>query len=265
MVTIGVTQWSLDRSGVDSLFDAAELGFKAIHIDAGSFENGELIDNSRLQRAYSQAELDTGVKIGAIAPGYLNSYGITSPPESRDAERCWDLTRIAIDAAVQMNVSLVYIPSFRLSEMHTEEDIKRTAVFIQKACLYATPYDLMLATENTLGVEGNLKLLNEVAHPKFHILFDTLNPIYWGHNPVDLLNHLWPNIASQIHVKDGANGGMGNAILGTGQANFAETGRTLVSLGFDGILISENDYCGERRIFAARDIAVLQALFQPVA
>jgi hypothetical protein len=55
---------------------------------------------------------------------------------------------------------------------------------------------------------------------------------------------------------------MGNAILGTGQGNFSEIGNTLVSHRFDGILISENDYCGDRRIFAAQDIAVLNALFQ---
>jgi hypothetical protein len=95
-------------------------------------------------------------------------------------------------------------------------------------------------------------------------LIDTLNPVFWGHDQ-DLLNQLWPHIAPQIHVKDGIDGGMGNAILGTGQASFAETGRILASRGFDGILISENDYCGNRRKFATQDIAVIHALFKPVA
>ena len=69
----------------------------------------------------------------------------------------------------------------------------------------------------------------------------------------------------KIHVKDGINGGMGNAILGTGQAGFAETGRLLASRGFDGFLISENDYCGDRRGYAAQDMAVIHALFTTVA
>ncbi|RPI80176.1 MAG: sugar phosphate isomerase/epimerase [Chloroflexi bacterium] len=262
MVTIGVTQWSLDRSGADSLLDAADLGFKVIHIDAGALDGGMLLDDTRLQKAYSEAELESGVKIGAIAPSSLSQYGITSPPGSQNANRCWELMRIAIDAAVQMNVELVFIPSFRASEIHTEVDFERTSIFLRKACEYAASSKLLVATENTLGVDGNLKLLNEVAHPKLRILMDTLNPLYWDHNPVDLLNQLWPHIAPQIHVKDGINGGMGNAILGTGQGNFSEIGNTLVSHGFDGILISENDYCGDRRIFAAQDIAVLNALFQ---
>lgn len=261
MVTFGVTQWSLDRSGADALFDAAELGFKVIHIDAGALDAGMLLDDIRLQKAYSEAELDSGVKIGAIAPSSLSEYGITSTPGSKNANRCWDLMRLAIDAAVQMNVGLVFIPSFRASEIRSEDDLVRTTIFLKKACDYASPYDLLLATENTLGVDGNLRLIKDVAHPKLRILMDTLNPIYWGHDPVDLLNQLWPHIASQIHVKDGVNGGMGNAILGAGQGSFSQIGNTLVSQGFDGILISENDYCGARRIFAAQDIAVLNALF----
>jgi sugar phosphate isomerase/epimerase len=265
MITIGVTQWSLDRSGVDALFDAAELGFKVIHIDAGAIEGDSLLNNPRLQKAYTQAEQDSGIKIVAIAPGSLNDYGITSPLESRDANRCWDLIRIAIDAAVQMSVDLVFIPSFRHSEIRTEDDFERTTHFLQRACQYAGSTDLSLATENTLGVAGNLRLLNEVAHPNLRILIDTLNPVFWGHDPQDLLNQLWPHIAPQIHVKDGIDGGMGNAILGTGQASFAETGRILASRGFDGILISENDYCGNRRKFATQDIAVIHALFKPVA
>lgn len=262
MVTIGVTQWSVDGNGVDTLFNAGQLGFKMIHIDAGALGGDLLLNDTRLQKAYSQAEVDSGVKIGAIAPGYLNEYGITSPTGSLNASRCWDLMRIAIDAAVEMNVGLVFIPSFRASEICTEDDFKRTTAFLQKACDYADPYDLRVATENTLGVNGNLQLIREVAHPKFRILIDTLNPVLWGHNPVDLLNQLWPHIAPQIHVKDGINGEMGNAVLGAGEGNFAETGRTLVSLGFDGILISENDYCGERSIFAAQDISTIQKLFE---
>lgn len=264
MVRIGVTQWSLDRRGVDAVYHAATLGFSAIHLDTGDLASDLLLDKTTLQQAYCQAAQEAGVEIAALAPGFLNDYGLISPPDSDNARRCWQLLRIAIDAAAQMKVKLVFVPSFRASEIHTEHDLLRTAEVLHTACVYAANHDLLLATENTLGVSGNLKLMEAVGHPKFRILIDTLNPVLWGHNTTALIEGLWPYICNQIHAKDGIKGEMGNAILGTGQAGFTESAGRLRSLGFDGRVISENDYRSEREINAARDIAVIAELFRQV-
>jgi hypothetical protein len=56
---------------------------------------------------------------------------------------------------------------------------------------------------------------------------------------------------------------MGNATLGQGDAGFSATADSLLRNGFAGALISENDYHGERRALAARDLAVLTELFGP--
>ncbi len=103
MVKVGVTQWSPDGYGVETIYNATVLGFTAIQIDVGSFESDLLLDDTKLQKAYSQAAQDTGVKISAIAPGSLNDYGLTSPAGSVNANRCWNLIRIANEAAIQMN------------------------------------------------------------------------------------------------------------------------------------------------------------------
>ena len=49
---------------------------------------------------------------------------------------------------------------------------------------------------------------------------------------------------------------MGNAALGDGQAGIEATVAVLQAHGFEGSLISENDYAGEAAGGAARDIAV---------
>ena len=261
MIRLGITQWSVDSPGVDSLHHAARLGFSAIHIDAGRLGSDQLLDNAILQQAYKQAAADTGVKIGAIAASALIEYGLTGPAGSENAKKCWELIKISIEAASQMKVGCIFFPSFGASEIHTEKDLLRTAEFFHQACVYAENRDLHIATENTLSASEQLKLIKAVDHPKFQILIDTLNPILWGHDPNELVENLWPYLSDQLHVKDGFDGKMGNAVLGTGDAGFLETAQTLVERGYNGVLISENDYCGEREIYAARDIAVISELF----
>jgi sugar phosphate isomerase/epimerase len=70
-----------------------------------------------------------------------------------------------------------------------------------------------------------------------------------------------PHLANQVHVKDGRDGRMGNTPLGDGEAGFAATIAALKAHGFDGSLISENDYSGEAAGRAAQDVALLTGSF----
>jgi sugar phosphate isomerase/epimerase len=149
--------------------------------------------------------------------------------------------------------------------MRAEQDLQHTAEVLQAACDQAAPYALTLATENTLGLEDNLKLLAAVGRPNLRVLLDTQNPFMWGHAVPALVAGLWPHLSDQVHVKDGLGAEMGNAVLGQGEAGFLETAQALRARAFDGWLISENDYHGERRSLAARDIAVLAGLFDLTA
>jgi sugar phosphate isomerase/epimerase len=262
MVTIGVTQWSLDRPGAEALHQAAGLGFAAIHIDAGEVGGEMLLDDAGLRDRYRQAAEDTGVQIRAIAPGYLNDYGPVSPAGSDNARKCRDIIRIAIDAAVDLSVPLVFLPSFRAGEIRDERDLARSAEVLQEACDYAAGRPLALATENTLDAAGNLKLLEAVSRPNLYVLLDMQNPPLWGHDAAGLVRAVWPRLIHQVHAKDGTGGQMGNALLGEGEGHFLETAHTLRSLGFDGAVISENDYHGRRSANAARDIEAMIAAFK---
>jgi sugar phosphate isomerase/epimerase len=202
------------------------------------------------------------VQILAVAPGYLNDYGPVSPAGSDNARKCRDIIRVAIDAAADLSVPLVFLPSFRAGEIRDERDLARTAEVLQEACEYAAGRPLALATENTLDAAGNLKLLEAVSRPNLYVLLDTQNPPLWGHDASALVRETWPRLIHQIHAKDGTGGQMGNALLGEGEGHFHETARTLRSRGFDGVVISENDYHGERSANAARDIRTLIEAFK---
>jgi sugar phosphate isomerase/epimerase len=221
------------------------------------------MDDEAVCDGYLRASHETGTAITAISPGDLNDLGLTSPPGSRNARDCVVTTRIAIDAAVEMHVPLVFLPSFRAGEICTQADLRQTAEMLADACEYVAGRPVTIATENTLDAEGNLRLLAAAGRPELRVLLDTQNPALWGHVVADMVETLWRHLADQVHVKDGRDGQMGTAVLGEGQSGFPETARTLRKRGFAGTLISENDYHGERSRYATMDIAAMIAAFGP--
>jgi 2-epi-5-epi-valiolone 7-phosphate 2-epimerase len=240
---------------------AATLGFQGIHLSSGDLDGSFRLDDQVLREAYVDAARASGGTLDAVAGGDLNDLGLTSAAGSPEAERCEATIRLAIDAAADMHVPLVFLPSFRAGEIRDDADLHRTATVLASACDYVGGRPVTIATENTLGVDGNLELLRLSGRPGLRILLDTQNPSLWGHDVAAMIEPLWPYLTDQIHVKDGRAGKMGNAILGDGDAAFATTARELVARGYRGSMISENDYHGARAAAAKRDIAVLDAAF----
>jgi sugar phosphate isomerase/epimerase len=258
---IGVTAWSVAGRGPAAVHRAADLGFETVHIDSGELDGDLRLDDDAVRERYLRACRERGVTIGAVAGGDLNELGLTSPAGSRAASRCWDSVRIAIDAAVEMLVPVVFLPSFRAGEIRDDAGLRRTADVLAAACAYVGERRVTVATENTLDAEGNLRLLREAARPELRILLDTQNPALWGHSVPTLVDALWAHLATEVHVKDGVDGSMGNAVLGEGSSEFMATAIALRRHGYGGALVSENDYHGARSANARRDIAVLTAAF----
>ena len=260
-IAFGVTAWSLDGQGPDTVSRAAGLGFETIHLDSGELDGDLRLDDDAVRERYVRASRTCGIAIGAIAGGDLNDLGLTSPAGSRNARRCWDSIRIAIDAAVDMEVPVVFLPSFRAGEIKDDSGLRRTGEVLADACDYAHGGPVTIATENTLSIDGNLRLLESAARPGLRILLDTQNPALWGHPVAPMVDALWPYLCEQVHVKDGLDGAMGDAVLGEGGSDFASTATALRRHRFEGSLVSENDYHGPRSENAQRDLAVLAAAF----
>jgi L-ribulose-5-phosphate 3-epimerase len=241
------------------VYQAADLGFTAMHIDSGDLDGALRLDDDAVRESYRKACTETGVTIAAIAGGELNDLGLTSAPGTRNADKCRTSIRIAIDAAVDLGVPVVFLPSFRVGEIRDEADLRRTAEVLAEACDYAADRPVTIATENTLGAEANLRLLAAAGRSALRILLDTQNPYLWGHPVAPMVDALWPHMVDQVHVKDGRDGIMGDAALGEGESDFADTAAALRRLGFAGTAISENDYHGDRSVLAGRDIATVVA------
>jgi sugar phosphate isomerase/epimerase len=249
---IGVAQWCLDRNGPEALYRAAELGLSALHIDA---EESGL---ASVRQAYLRAARETGVEITAIGINAMNDWEPAGFQAGTASEKAWAAIRAAIEAADLMKVRLVYLPSFERAEIRTKGDLARTADALRMACDYARVTPVMIATENTLGLDDNLRLVQTVNDARLRVLIDSLNPVLWGHDMPSLIEGLWPFLCDQFHAKDGRHGAMGNCPLDQGEAKFAATAATLQRLGFTGDVILENEYgqCAKQRL--AEDIATVK-------
>lgn len=261
MLSIGVAQWSLDRFGVATVGRAAELGFDSMHLDVRSLEEDNCLLVPEWRRRFSAAASEAAIQLTALATNAIEDIGPLSDPQSAPARRCRDIIHGAIDAAVEMCVPVVYVPSFHLAEIRTGADLDRTADLLHDACCFAEKTTILIATENTLNAVGNSELVSRVGHPRLRVLVDTYNTFLWGHDVCDLIGAVRTSMCDQVHVKDGRDGIMGNAPLGGGEGNFAEASRCLLDSGFNGTIVCENDYRVDAEDRARRDIRAIRRLF----
>jgi len=135
-----------------------------------------------------------------------------------------------------------------------------TAKRIALACEAARQWPhICVATENGLGADGNRHLVGLVDDPLLRILFDTQNPTLWGHDAAYMVRDLRDVLATHVHVKDGSNGIMGNAPIGTGGADVERTLRRLADASFVTGWILENEY-HDVQAGLRRDMEILRRL-----
>ena len=249
---IGVAQWCLDVDGVASLDRAAEFGLSALHVSGGAV----LFEDASLQAEYVGASRRTGVRMTMLSLNcVLRSGSLMEQETRRHVARTFEA---AIRAAVNMGIGIVYLPSFVDLEIKTEQELQLTADILGEACRFAADKPVLVATENSLGVEELEQLFESVGEPNFRLFFDTQNPILWNHDPVKIIRRFSDRMCDQVHIKDGIDGQMGNAPLFEGQGRLTETIAVLNEVGFSGDLVLENYSQTDADINLPRDIAALR-------
>lgn len=251
-MNIGVTQWTLDKQGVAGLARASELGFNALQLGAG------MVDDSNLSE-YLSASQETGIKLLSIGVNSANNISLLGSASDRDKGIAF--IEQAIVRAKALSIPLVYVPAFGASEMKTDADIKTTAHILSDLATHAAEQGIEFASENTLNAPQQLELLALADNPNLKLFFDTQNPVLWGHDSAQLVIDLKDQLCSQLHLKDGKDGQMGNSLLGEGEAKFFETVKAIKKLERDFVFISETDYSIDAELRAAKDIATIRQVF----
>ncbi len=261
MIYLGIAAWCLDTPGFNALLRAADFGLSSVQIDVGIPGNNYYLGNPEVIDAYRRFSEKNEVAIVGIGAKFVNDMGMTNNIGTQADHNCQALIATTIDAAIALGTPFIFFPSFRKSEICNENDLFNTARLLKQACIQAAPHGIEIGSENSLGCNGNRKLIGMVEENNFRILIDSYNPVIFGHNVSSILEELTPYIAKQVHVKDGIGGRMGSAQLGTGEGRFFETMKTLKSLNFEGMILLENKYLVDTERRVTEDLAVLARLF----
>lgn len=230
----GICQWNLPVKGPSGCYEIAKLGLDGMELEF----NEELIEKLP---EYQKAAAETGMKFPTIG---MNIFCDNSYIEEGSGSFFEEQIKKALMCAEALKVKVLQIPAFGKSDISTEEELKIAARNLKRACELATPYGILIGTENALNAEKNRKLFRLVNHPGLRFYFDNQN--LWrmkGLSCREVLETMKNNIV-EAHAKDS------RIILkkqrwkalGLGDAEYQSSMDFLKANGFDGWIHLENDY-----------------------
>ena len=258
MITIGICQWMLDTLGVAAVQRASELGFPAMQIGVRSMDAFHEMRDPAVQAAYLEAAAAHHIDIVGMSLGIFNQIALHDTAQSYTV---WEILSQMIDAAVAMNINLIYCPSYGHGVISNDDELARTAAMFRRACDHVGDRPLLIATENSLNAAGHRRLVGQVNHSNMRVLIDAYNPVVYGENPAVMIRELQDILCDQFHAKDGRDRQGGTEPIGQGDGDFAAAVQALKDIGFSGYVVCENDYTVETDTRAKADLATLQKLF----
>ena len=239
---LGICEWSLPVTGPGSVRMASDLGFEGLALPVGVYETGYCLGNKYIQRCYLDEAKHYNIRFTSLSVADVWRFCMYGQEGSEERKVADQAVKIAIDAAADMEIPLVFIPCVGKSDISDEDTMQRAAARFQQICDYAKPKEVTVCCENVLDARNNRKLIELVSKDNFKIYFDTQNPNgYHGHDCAAIIRELGANLA-ETHVKDGTAGQIGTALIGEGTSDFASSMAALKEIGYDGYLVSENNY-----------------------
>lgn len=269
-VKYGLCEWSSPIQGPYICKFVKELGLDGIELAQGDYEHSFPMSNPYIQDVYLEEAAKYGIEFSAIAVNCLDYYGMTRPEGTIEKQVALMAIEKAVETARRMKLPLVQIPAFGKSDIHTEADFYEVAGCLKYACRLALEDGIMVASENALSAEEDLRLLREVGSPNLRIYMDTQNPyINKGYSAPEMIRTLRDKIC-EVHVKDGLEGELSAALLGHGVSSYYESVKALCEIGYTGFVHLENFYdqqpmnnCDKDAIeLLKKDAAILKESFR---
>lgn len=230
---VGLAEWRLPKTGVEAVRLARSVGADGVQLDFGGPGRGEWIDAPGRVDALRAEAHACGVRLLALAGNHFNDIGLAAKPKPV-------LERL-LDAAVALDVPLVFVPSFRRGAIDGPDAFTRTAAVLRWAAAQAEARGLVLANENVLPAEPARALAEEVGSPAFRLVLDTYNPVKAGLRVDTLVAALKDLLADQVHVKDGPPDVGASPLLGAGDGRLDDTMDALRGCPVSAFVL-ENDY-----------------------
>lgn len=242
-IKIGACDWGLPGNGLYATQIAAQVGLDALSLKIGLYEFDYPLTQPEMQKIYLSEQQKYGIEYCAIALNDFDNIPMHARKGTKEYDIVWDLLRRAVPTAKALGVKMIQVPGFVASEIKSEEDMEHSARAFQYLCDTAGEYGISVAGENVMNAEEFRKLYDMVDRKNFYLYFDSQNYfLNRGYRETDILEGLYPLMCNQLHVKDGKDGGLSGALLGTGDAGFHDTMKWLDQHNYTGYILLENYY-----------------------
>jgi sugar phosphate isomerase/epimerase len=201
-VRVGMTDWNLGQRGdITKITLAREIGLDGIQVSVQYPADGTTptLRDTRTQAAFKRAALDNGIQICSLAIG--NPGKSRLPMHTNPAFAI--LLVEAVEIAHNLGTNNILLPILGDShiDMTNQAQVDGFVVMMKEVARYAEKYGVVVALEDWISAEDNIRLLDAIGSDHVAVYYDC-------HNIVPRVKDIYaePKLLGtrihQIHVKN---------------------------------------------------------------
>jgi L-ribulose-5-phosphate 3-epimerase len=221
---IGACDWSLGMRGkTDALAVAKQLGLDGVQVSMGTVENDLELRRPGIQRAYREAAVTNGVRIGGIALDLMNQVPYKSDPRTEQ----W--VSDSIDVARALGVRVVLLAFFDKGDLRNDADGQAEVVRrLTRVAPKAEQHGVVLGIESWLSAPEHVRILDAVGSRNVQVYYDLANSTERGYDVLAEIRQLGRERICEFHAKE--NG----YLLGQGRIDFPAVRKAMDDIGYTG-------------------------------
>jgi L-ribulose-5-phosphate 3-epimerase len=221
---LGACDWSLGMRGkTDALAVAKQLGLDGVQVSMGGVDNDLQLRRPEVQRAYREAAVAHGVRIGGIALDLMNQVPYKSDPRTEQ----W--VSDSIDVARALGVRVVLLAFFDKGDLRDDAGGQAEVVRrLKRVAPKAEQHGVVLGIESWLSAPEHMRILDAVGSRNVQVYYDLANSTERGYDVLAEIRQLGRERICEFHAKE--NG----FLLGQGRIDFPAVRKAMDDIGYTG-------------------------------
>lgn len=222
---IGACDWSIGKACDPTAFEVAKtIGLDGLQVSLGTEQNDMHLRRSQVQEAYRMVLRRTGLQIGSLAIGELNSI-----PYKSDA-RTEGWVSDCIDVGDALDTRVILLAFFGNGDLKgdaagTDEVVRR----LKRVAPKAEKAGVILGIESWLSAEEHVAIIERVGSPAVKVYYDVANSEKMGYDIYREIRWLGrQKLICEFHAKE--NG----FLLGQGRVDFAKVREAMDAIEYSG-------------------------------
>ncbi len=221
---IGACDWSIGKMCQPSCFELAkEMGLDGVQVSLGSAGDDMKLRKPEVQEQFKEAALKTGMEIGSLAIGELNSIPYKKDPRTE----VW--VSDCVDVLKALRVRVVLLAFFGNGDLvgdkeGTAEVVRR----LKKVAPKAEKAKVVLGLESWLSAEDTMRIMDQVGSSAVKMYYDVCNSTDRGYDICKEIRWLGKKNICEFHLKE--NG----SLLGHGKVNLERVRDAIEEIGWEG-------------------------------